>query len=71
MRSCHCLHHMRAVPFMAHWTLHPHICAHDCRRVKSGKEVRDFLRRLGISLDSGAAVIKQVGAAWRLARPGM
>ncbi|PRW20630.1 putative polyamine transporter isoform A [Chlorella sorokiniana] len=28
-------------------------------RVKSGKEVRDFLRGLGISLESGAAVIKQ------------
>lgn len=32
-------------------------------RVKSGKEVRDFLRGLGISLDSGAAVIKQARAA--------
>lgn len=29
--------------------------------MKSGKEVREFLRGLGISLDSGAAVIKQVG----------
>ena len=38
--------------------------ANDRRRAKSGKEVRDFLRGLGISLDSGAAVIKQVGAAW-------
>ena len=37
----------------------PQRLTHCNRRARSGREVRDFLRSLGLCLDSPAAVIKQ------------